>query len=258
MKHCPNPDCPFLHQYKMVAEFRDEVNTCPDCGTPLAPGPAPEIEAVAEPLLDDAYRPLFPANREPDLVTLCAVEAETDALFYKEQLELQGIPAVIVGPDDEEGETDASEDNASEDDASQGDGAPEVSQDEPGEEEEDAELADNDLYEVLVLRSDLVRATHFLDTLETDNMDEAEEAEAIEDAGDNELRAANVQWTDPVEDETPVRATAAKSVTPRVGGSTAEPMGEKTPSRSTQWLLILVLIVVVIVILLFLFNAFMK
>lgn len=248
MKHCPNPDCPFLHQYKMVAEFRDEVNTCPDCGTPLVAGAAPEIEPVEEPVLDDAYQPRFPATREPDLVTLCAVEAEADALFYKEQLELQGIPAIIAGPDDEADETEASKD----------DSAPAPIQDEASEEDDDAELADNDLYEVLVLRSDLVRATHFLDTLETDEMDEEENIEATEDVVDNERRAAHPQWTDSVEDETPVRSTAATPVTAGIGDSPSEQMVEKTPSRSTQWLLILVLVVVMIVILLFLLNAFMK
>ncbi|MFN8486747.1 MAG: hypothetical protein U0350_04090 [Caldilineaceae bacterium] len=247
MKHCPNPDCPFLHQYKMVAEFRDEVNTCPDCGAPLAPGEAPEIEPVEEPLLDDAYRPLFPANREPDLVTLCAVESEADAVFYKEQLELQGIPATIVVAEDE-----AEEEG-------------EVSEEAPEEEtelEDNGDLTNTGLYEVQVLRSDLLRATDFLDTLESDEMDEEEDTEAADEAtkhdeGD-EQRAVHPQWTDPVEDETPVRSTVSTPVTPSISASSSDQMGEKAPSRSTQWLLILVLVVVVIVIGLFLLNAFAK
>ncbi len=37
MKHCPNPNCPFLAQMDMVAEFHDPIEFCADCGTALVP-----------------------------------------------------------------------------------------------------------------------------------------------------------------------------------------------------------------------------
>ena len=47
MKHCPNPDCSHRTRYGRVAELRDRLHRCPDCGEPLAPGEAPMPEPAA-------------------------------------------------------------------------------------------------------------------------------------------------------------------------------------------------------------------
>ncbi len=41
MKHCNNPSCPFALTHRRASEYRDEVETCLDCGEPLVPGDAP-------------------------------------------------------------------------------------------------------------------------------------------------------------------------------------------------------------------------
>jgi hypothetical protein len=38
MKYCPNTNCPFQRDFGMASEFRDEVETCPDCGSRLISG----------------------------------------------------------------------------------------------------------------------------------------------------------------------------------------------------------------------------
>jgi len=46
---CPNPECPHRQETGHAAEFRDDVERCSDCGTPLvAADPAAVAEAEAE------------------------------------------------------------------------------------------------------------------------------------------------------------------------------------------------------------------
>lgn len=42
MRHCPNPDCPHLALTGRVAELRDDIELCPDCGQPTSWGPPPD------------------------------------------------------------------------------------------------------------------------------------------------------------------------------------------------------------------------
>lgn len=131
MRYCPNLNCPFFVETKMVSEFQDEIEVCPDCGSPLAPGEAPTVELPA------LTSSLFTAN-DP-LTSLCSVEAREDAEYFKEQVEFQGIPVIILNH--------------------------------PGAEEDDqiGEIGRFDLY---VLTSQLMRANRILDSLiEAENSD---------------------------------------------------------------------------------------
>ena len=55
MKHCPNPECPDLLAHGRPGEYRDEIDVCPYCGTPLqwGPPPAPAGREGALPPLED-------------------------------------------------------------------------------------------------------------------------------------------------------------------------------------------------------------
>jgi hypothetical protein len=135
MRHCPNLNCPFFVETKLVSEFHDDIETCPDCGSPLVTGEAPTVELPA------LTSSLFTAN-DP-LTSLCSVEAREDAEYFKERLEFQGIPIVILSH--------------------------------PGatEDEEVGEMGRFDLY---VLTSQLMRANRILDSLiEAENGDGDEE-----------------------------------------------------------------------------------
>lgn len=235
MKHCPNPDCPFLQQYKLIAEFRDEIETCPDCGTQLVAGEAPDIEAAPV-----AYEPLFTKTGDLDLVTLCLVDSEADAAFYKEKLEFQGIFVAI--------------------------GRQSVT-----DEARTPPLAESPLFDVQVLRSDLMRATLFLDTLAPSDPDEDLDDEELDDEDlddenlddeelDDEDLAADAKGlkTDNDQDAEAAFATGSGSPTsPRtaiqVDEASAQPAG-----RMNQWLLVIVIAVVLILVALFLINRLAK
>ena len=45
MKYCPNIDCPFRKEFNKASQFRDEVEICPDCGSPLISGEAPQPQS---------------------------------------------------------------------------------------------------------------------------------------------------------------------------------------------------------------------
>jgi len=45
MKYCPNIDCPFRKEFNKASEFRDEVEICPDCGSRLISGEAPQPQS---------------------------------------------------------------------------------------------------------------------------------------------------------------------------------------------------------------------
>lgn len=131
MRHCPNLNCPFFVETKLVSEFHDDVEICPDCGSPLVAGEAPKVELPA------LTTGLFTAN-DP-LTHLCSVEAREDAEYFKEQIEFQGIPVIILSH--------------------------------PGI-EQDEELGEIGQFELYVLTSHLMRANRILDSLiEAENSD---------------------------------------------------------------------------------------
>ncbi len=82
MKHCPNPDCPYLLQHGIAVEYEDRVETCRDCGASLAPGPAPQPDKKSPPPL-------------PDLVTIRTTMHTTEADLIKARLEAAGIPVFL-------------------------------------------------------------------------------------------------------------------------------------------------------------------
>ncbi len=82
MKHCPNPDCPYLHEFGVAAEYEDRVQTCLDCGTPLVDGPAPRPEKDEPQLL-------------PDLALIRTTMHTTEADLIKARLEAAGIPVFL-------------------------------------------------------------------------------------------------------------------------------------------------------------------
>ncbi|MCX6047126.1 MAG: hypothetical protein NT075_18640 [Chloroflexi bacterium] len=242
MKHCPNPVCPFLKEYKLVAEFNDNVEVCRDCGTQLVAGDAPDVVVAESARPTTAYQPILAENQLPDLVTLCAVDSEADAEFYKAQLEFQDIPVAIVR------ETVPTED----------------------EPDEPATL----LFELQVRRSDLMRATYLLDTLdsETDDTqldgelyDESLAEDDKEDDEEDEDDEVDPQWAElDADDEpesalsaTPGRESSTSGNMPAAASMAGTPLGAadaKPTNRSSQTLLLIVLAVIVILIVWFLLN----
>ena len=135
MKHCPNPNCPFLAQMGMVAEFHDPVEFCVDCGTALVPGEAPDVEPlpVASSLGDEQIA---------EMVTLCTLDSAEDAALFQAKLEFQTIPATIVPITD---------------DADADSGGP------------------TELFEVHVRRDDLLRATYLLDAWMAEELEDVDD-----------------------------------------------------------------------------------
>ncbi len=82
MKHCPNPECPFLQDMGRIAEYEDHVERCADCGTPLALGPAPAPPKQRKQSL-------------PDLVVIASVSQPIEADLIKARLEADGIPVFL-------------------------------------------------------------------------------------------------------------------------------------------------------------------
>jgi hypothetical protein len=234
MKHCPNPDCPFLQEYKMVAEFHDEIEFCPDCATQLVAGEAPELE-----LPPAAYEPLFSKTGDLDLVTLCIVDSEADADFYKEKLEFQDIPVAIVR------QSVAAEDPTT---------PPETVPPETVQHE-------TVLFDVQVLRSDLMRATLFLDTLaplDTEEIEADDDDHDDKDRGDED-RDINSEWSetdDDDESEDALAAAASASHAATNPAMQADEAGSERTGRANSLVLIIVIGVVLVLIVLFLIRAF--
>ena len=83
LKHCPNPDCPGLARDGVVAEFRDTVSHCLDCGEPLVIGERP---AVAE-----------PATEYVELVTIFVAADFSQGQLVAGAIETAGIPVFLKG-----------------------------------------------------------------------------------------------------------------------------------------------------------------
>ena len=80
MKHCPNPDCPGIEKFSAVSEYEDTATVCGDCGTALAPGPAPE-RAGPEPDPDLVLVPVLKADQESDVVIVESLLAGAEIPF---------------------------------------------------------------------------------------------------------------------------------------------------------------------------------
>ena len=83
MKHCPNPDCAGLARDGVVAEFRDTVSRCLDCGAPLAPGERPAAVELA--------------TEYVELVTIFIAADFSQGQLVAGAIETAGIPVFLKG-----------------------------------------------------------------------------------------------------------------------------------------------------------------
>lgn len=87
MKHCPNPDCPFLARMGEVSEYQDHVEYCIDCGEALVSGEAPTQLSVALPTTSD---------QPPSLRVVATFLQVMEANAWRARLEAEGIPAFVA------------------------------------------------------------------------------------------------------------------------------------------------------------------
>lgn len=90
MKHCPNPECPGIENFKTISEFNDTALACSDCGRALVVGPAPSLE--------DRRAEMRP-DPEPDfvLVPVFIVKDEAELLLVESVLNQAGFPYLAKG-----------------------------------------------------------------------------------------------------------------------------------------------------------------
>jgi len=213
MKHCPNPDCPFLAQMGMVAEFHDPIEFCVDCGTALVPGEAPDVEPLsATSGLSD--------QQIAEMVTLCTLDSAEDAVLFKAKLEFQTIPATIVPIT-----TDADEDS----------GAP------------------IELFEVHVRRDDLLRATYLLDAWMAEELEDAGDNDIddtdLDDDPAWEATANDPAARDlPIDAPATARASARElDAAERTSAGSEDLPTEKTSGSNPVFLIGVILVVVLLV-----------
>jgi len=85
IRHCANPDCAGLARDGVVAEFRDTVELCLDCGVVLAAGerpPAPDPERGVEFL---------------ELVTIFIASDLSQGQVVASTIDAAGIPVFVKG-----------------------------------------------------------------------------------------------------------------------------------------------------------------
>lgn len=90
MKHCPNPECSGIENFKAISEFNDTALACSDCGKALVYGPAPSLEernAVSAPASDT----------EVELVPVFIVEDEAELMLVQSVLNQSQIPYLAKG-----------------------------------------------------------------------------------------------------------------------------------------------------------------
>ncbi len=72
MKHCPNQQCPHLQAHGIASEYRDEIEKCSECGTPLVDGPALRLTKPKTPVAVDLWKRLAVTVLVPVVVTLAS------------------------------------------------------------------------------------------------------------------------------------------------------------------------------------------
>ncbi len=80
MKHCGNRQCAYFESNGAFAEYRDDIESCSDCGGALVGGEAPSVEV--------GFRPL---------VSIYRAENAIQAHLIKAILEDEEIPVEIKG-----------------------------------------------------------------------------------------------------------------------------------------------------------------
>ncbi len=92
MKHCPNRECPDRLTNGFAGEYRDEIEVCPYCGTPLEQGPATgDMGSGERPVLEGVEDAL-----EGTLVRVGHYLDPSQAELARGFLESRGIPARIA------------------------------------------------------------------------------------------------------------------------------------------------------------------
>ena len=101
MRYCPNPGCPFLDEFGMIAEYNHTVTHCVDCGTALEIGEAPTPKQLKQ------YSSSVRKIGEADLATLAVFGEAVDAEMIRTRLLARNIPAFIIdmSPADEDWDT---------------------------------------------------------------------------------------------------------------------------------------------------------
>lgn len=92
MKLCPNAACSFLKTYGEVAEYRNEIVHCIDCGALLVDS------ALTSPLAEEARHAEEQAEEEEDsddLVVIATFDHPLQAHIHRAHLEAEGIPAFL-------------------------------------------------------------------------------------------------------------------------------------------------------------------
>ena len=223
MKHCPNPDCPFLAQMGMVAEFHDPIEFCADCGTVLVPGEAPDVEPLsATSGLSD--------QQIAEMVTLCTLDSAEDAVLFKAKLEFQTIPATIVPVN-----------------------TGLISNVPISGAADETSAAPIELFEVHVRRDDLLRATYLLDAWMAEELEDADDTDLDDtDLDDDPAWAATAN--DPSKRDLPIDAPVAARVSAHESGAAERTSArsedlptEKTSGSNPVFLIGVILVVVLLV-----------
>lgn len=91
MKVCPNRACPFLKQYGEVAEYRDEIVRCIDCGTLLIEG-ASVKDILPETASNEETSAVTSGGA---LVVIATFDHPWQAHLHRAHLVAKGIPAFL-------------------------------------------------------------------------------------------------------------------------------------------------------------------
>lgn len=94
MKYCPNPDCSHAEVVGSPAEYRDEVQVCADCGTPLKWGEPPkQTGEVKKPGI-----PLVMVDRFNDLMLAQMIRSKLESEGITVYLKNEHGPPISVFP----------------------------------------------------------------------------------------------------------------------------------------------------------------
>jgi len=86
LKHCPNSGCLYREETGKPAEFRDEIERCTDCDTPLVSGPAPDRASRRADSDEEAAAP----------VTIATFPNDFSAHLTRAHLASVGVDAAVL------------------------------------------------------------------------------------------------------------------------------------------------------------------
>ena len=94
MKVCPNRECPFLAEYGEMAEYRDEITRCVDCGTPLVERSLMSALSLADED-NNADEDDDEEIEAEELVVIATFDHPEQAHLHRARLAAEGIPAFL-------------------------------------------------------------------------------------------------------------------------------------------------------------------